>query len=245
MRNTFSQWYDGQAAQRGCLSAPISHSIRGIAKHPCCCQLGNLTLRSRAWVKHEHRALLTGLGTSWGCTGGFGYQELFLFNFLALDFHPWRCEMKLSSTGADSACCCAGGAQLPRRAELLFLGIYWLFTGYLLGEVCVALCLQQPRLLGWKHLVFTTVTRVQNRFLKVPRPGRAAGSFVLLSLADRNILRNTSCIFNVLRAALWWLQSCPKHWGWTGIKAKSPVYSHAIKGLHLSCSKYMLAAFWN
>lgn len=36
---------------------------------------------------------------------------------------------------------------------------------------------------------------------------------VALSLADRNIFRSTSCVFSVLRAALWWLQPCPEHWG--------------------------------
>lgn len=156
MRKTFSQRYDGQAAQRGCLSAPISHPIRRIAKHPCRCQLGNHTLRSRTRVKPERTRLLTGPVTGGDCGGGFGYQELFPFNFLALDHHLARCEIKLSSKGVDSVHRRAVGVQPPCRAGLSFA---------LLCDVCTALCLQQPRFLKWKHLMFITATREQNKCL--------------------------------------------------------------------------------
>ena len=234
MRNIFSQWYDGQAAQRGCLSAPISHSIRRIAKHPCRCQLGNLTLHSRTRVKCEHAGLLTGLVTSWDCGRGFDYQELFPFNFLALDRHPARCEIKLSSKGVDSVHRCTVGVQPPCRAGFSFA---------LLCDVCIARCLQQPRFLKWKHLMLVTATREQNKCLNtqtsVSANACATGSFLCdaefswQKYSQKHKFLSSVCsshrasIFNVLRAALWWLQSWPKHWGWTGTKAKSPVYSNA------------------
>lgn len=214
MRNRFSQWYDGQAAQRGCLSAPITHSIWRIANHPCCCQLGNLLLHSRARVKCEHTALLTGLGTSWGCTGGFGHQELFPLDFLALDFQPGRCEMRLSSTGADSA----GGARPPGRAGVCLL--FWVR--------CVLPCACSSPGFWVEAPGAYSRDQSEKKVWRYPELHALLEAFsVALSLADRNILRNTSCIFGVLRASLWWLQSCPEHWGWTGIKAKSPVYSDA------------------
>lgn len=234
MRNTFSQWYNGQAAQRGCLSAPISHSIRRIAKHPCCCQLGNLPLHGRTRVKREHTGLLTGLLTGWDRGRGFGYRELFPFNFLALDRHPARREIKLSSKGVDSVHRCTGGVRPPRRAGLSFA---------LLCDVRIALCLQQPRFLKWEHLMFITATRAQSKCLNtqtsISANACATGSFLCdaefswQKYSQKHKFVSSVCsshranIFNVLRAALPRLQSWPKHWGWTGTKAKSPVDSSA------------------
>jgi len=130
-------------------------------------------LHSRTRVKCEHARLLTGLVTSCGCGRGFGYQDLFPFNFLALDHHPARCETKLSSKGVDSVHPCAVGVQPPCRAGLSFA---------LLCDLCVALCLQQPRFLKSKYLMFITAPRVQNKCLNTQTSMSAnactAGSFL-------------------------------------------------------------------
>lgn len=128
-----------------------------------------------------------GLTTGWDCRRGFGYQELFPFNFPTLDHHPARCEIKLSSKGVDSVHRCTVGVQPPCRAGLSFA---------LLCDECTALCLQQPTTLKWKHLMFITAMRKQTT-VSIPKPRvRQCMCYwkfsVMLSLADRNILRNIS-----------------------------------------------------
>lgn len=155
---------------------------------PAVASLETLALHSRTWVKCAQVGLLTGLVTHWDCRGGFGYQELFPFKFLDLACHSTRCEIKLSSKGADSIHHCTVGVQPPCRVGLSF---------GLLCDVCIFLCLQQQRFLKWKHLMFTTESR-QKTNVWIPKPPCQPMHVLLeafsmtLSLADRNVLRHAS-----------------------------------------------------
>lgn len=168
MRNTSSQRYGGQAAQRGCLSAPITHSIRRTAKHPCCCQLGSLVLHSRARVKQSTQRCWQ----AWAPAGA-AQEGLATKSFSLLTFSPWIFTpqgVRWSRAVQELAVLVAAPEVLGRLTGLGYCLLFWV------RRVLPCAC-SSPGFWGGSTWYSQQWLECKTK-VWIPRPPCAAGSFL-------------------------------------------------------------------